>query len=68
MAGNELGSVQIFGGHFESDDYKNGDGKKMHTNYNRKNASIIATLTPPTLRLSSLAPTSAGARLRMRTG
>lgn len=46
MAGNELGSVQIFGGHFESDDYKNGDGKKMHTNYNRKNASLIATLTP----------------------
>ena len=46
VAGNELGSLQISGGHYESGDYKNGDGKKMHTRYKRRSVSLVGTITP----------------------
>lgn len=44
--GNEFANLQISAGHFESDDYKNGDNRKMHTNYNRNNISLTGALTP----------------------
>ena len=45
-AGNELGSLEVSGGHYESGDYKSGDGQKMHTHYKRNSVSLVGTLTP----------------------
>ncbi|WP_181001483.1 TonB-dependent receptor plug domain-containing protein [Campylobacter concisus] len=45
-AGNELGSLEISGGHYQSGDYKSGDGQKMHTHYKRNSVSLVGTLTP----------------------
>lgn len=45
-AGNELGSLEVSGGHYESGDYKNGGGQKMHTHYKRNSVSLVGTLTP----------------------
>ena len=46
VAGNELGSLELSGGHYESGDYKSGDGQKMHTHYKRNSVSLVGTLTP----------------------
>ncbi|WP_169752645.1 TonB-dependent receptor domain-containing protein [Campylobacter mucosalis] len=45
-AGNELGSLQVFAGSYKSDDYKDALKNTIHSAYERKNASVIATLTP----------------------
>ena len=45
-AGNELGSIEVSGGHYESGDYKSGGGQKMHTHYKRNSVSLVGTLTP----------------------
>ena len=45
-AGNELGSLEVSGGHYESGDYKSGGGQKMHTHYKRNSVSLVGTLTP----------------------
>ena len=46
VAGNELGSLEVSGGHYKSGDYKSGDGQKMHTHYKRNSVSLVGTLTP----------------------
>ena len=46
VAGNELGSLEISGGHYESGNYKSGDGQKMHTHYKRNSVSLVGTITP----------------------
>jgi nitrilase/cyanide hydratase and apolipoprotein N-acyltransferase len=46
VGGNELGSITVSGGHYKSNDYKDGSGNKLHTKYKRDSASITAALTP----------------------
>ena len=46
VVGNEWGSLQISGGHYESGDYKSGGGQKMHTHYKRNSVSLVGTITP----------------------
>ncbi len=46
IGGNELGSIQVNGGIYQSDNYKDGDGNIVHSEYFRKQGAIIATLTP----------------------
>ena len=71
-AGNELGSLEISGGHYQSGDYKSGDGQKMHTHYKRNSVSLVGTLTPTdttALQLSAdLGESEAAYADRMRDG
>lgn len=46
IGGNEIGNIQINGGIYESGDYKDGDGNRVHSQYFKKQGSIIATITP----------------------
>ncbi|MCR8696256.1 MULTISPECIES: TonB-dependent receptor domain-containing protein [Campylobacter] len=46
IGGNELGSIQINGGIYQSDNYKDGDGNIVHSEYFRKQGAIIGTITP----------------------
>lgn len=46
VGGNELGSLQIIGGTYKSDDYRDGAGRKVHSEYDHKNVSFVGTLTP----------------------
>lgn len=46
VVGNEIANLAVFGGYYESDDYKDGSGKSVHSAYERKNGSFIATFTP----------------------
>lgn len=46
VGGNEFGSIWINGGIYESDDYKDGDGFRVHSEYFRKQGAVIAALTP----------------------
>lgn len=46
IAGGELGNIQVNGGFYKSDDYKDGNGNKVHSQYERKQGSFWGTFTP----------------------
>ncbi|WP_300926663.1 TonB-dependent receptor domain-containing protein, partial [Helicobacter rodentium] len=44
--GNELGSLQGIYSDYSRDDYKDGAGQRVHSEYQRRSGTIVGTLTP----------------------
>ena len=52
IGGNEFGNIQTIYSNYSSDDYKNGNNQRVHSQYKRQSGTIVGTLTPnPTLAL-----------------
>lgn len=52
IGGNEWGNLQAIYSNYRSDDYKNGEGAKVHSKYKRQSGTFIGALTPsPDLKL-----------------
>ena len=46
IAGGTKGSLQAIYSHYQSNDYRSGDDKKVHSAYKRESVSLIGALTP----------------------